>query len=32
MKLLNVIAEALCAVGIFATAYGLLFLGHGVGF
>ena len=31
MKIREVIGEALCAVAIFAAAYGLLLVGHGMG-
>jgi hypothetical protein len=31
MKIREVIAEALAIVGLFAAAYGLLLIGHGMG-
>jgi hypothetical protein len=31
MKIREIIGEALCAVAIFAAGYGLLLVGHGMG-
>jgi hypothetical protein len=32
MRLRDIIAEALAVIGIFAAGYGLLLIGHGMGF
>jgi hypothetical protein len=31
MRIRDIIAEALAVIGIFASGYGLLLIGHGVG-